>query len=139
MPNNPETLDSYREQLFNDLDRFSKDNIFGSLQKLFLGRFRDYDVYSVNGAYVKILYDINFVEGGNFRAYSYIPDGEIWIDNNLDNSDMKFTLSHEYYEAEAMKEGLGYDNPLDPGTDLEYAHPQADFFIELPYRKREIA
>lgn len=134
-----ENLEEYRNLLFNDLDRFSKDNIFGALQKLFLGRFRDYDVYSVNGAAVKLLYDIDFVEGGNFRAYKYVPEGEIWIDNNLDNSDMKFTLSHEYFEAEMMKDGLQYDNPDNPGKDLDYAHPQADIYIELPYRQREIA
>jgi len=138
MPINPENLDEFRNQLFDELDRFAKDNIFGSLQKLFLGRFRDYDVYSVNGAYVKILYDINFVEGGNFRAYSYIPEGEIWLDADLDKVDQKYILSHEYFEAEQMKAGLKYDNPEKP-NDMECAHNQADFFIELPYRKREIA
>jgi hypothetical protein len=133
-----EDFDQYRERLFSDIDQFAKDNIFGAIQKLFLGRFRDYDVYTVNGMAIKIIYSMDFVEAGNHEKWEWIPEDEIWIDNNLDNTDYKYNLAHEYFEAEQMKSGVKYDNPLEE-NDMGYAHPQANFLIEQPFRKRDIA
>ena len=135
---NIEDFDEYRNQLFSELDQFAKDNIFGSIQKLFLGRFRNYDIYSVNGMAVKIEYDMDFVEAGNHEKWPWIPEGELWVDANLDNQDYKYNIAHEYFECEQMKVGVKYDNP-DTVNDMAYAHPRANYLIEQPYRKRDVA
>jgi len=138
MPSITENFEEYRNQLYSELDQFAKDSIFGSIQKLFLGRFRDYDIYSVNGYAVKVLYNMDFVEAGNGYKWDFIPKNELWVDSNLDNMDYKYNLAHEYFEAEQIKSGVPYDNPDTP-NDMGFAHPQANFLIEQPYRKRDIA
>ena len=80
------------------------------LEKSFLCNYKGFDVYTVNGDYVKISYSMEFVEGGNFKVYDFVPENEIWIDNKIDKEDRIPILIHEYVEVIHMLKGMDYDS-----------------------------
>jgi len=80
-------------------------------------------VFIVDGGVVK-LENPPFCEGGNFKRYSFIPDGEIWIDGNIFKSQWNAILVHELHEAAWMLFGYQYSE----------AHPIAEI-IETMFRQ----
>jgi len=128
---------SAKDSLFQLMDKFDNKNIYGSLQKLLIGKIGDISVYTVNGDYVKTHLSMSFVEGNNWLAADgWIPENEVWLDNNLSNSDHRFVCTHEICESWLMKnKGMKYDNP-DKEDDLNFAHPNANK-IEMEYRERK--
>ncbi|MBZ5672308.1 MAG: hypothetical protein LAO04_21630 [Acidobacteriia bacterium] len=66
-------------------------------------------VYIVDGKEVKRDYDVDFVEGGHWLVYSYIPRGEIWIDKSVLPDERPYVLAHEMHEVNLMKKGIGYE------------------------------
>ena len=116
------------KDLFLEIRKFDRDNIENSLQKLQLGTFDGYPVYSVNGDYVKRNYSMDFVEAGHWLRYKFIPEGEFWVDNNLNNRDYAPNLLHEYREMSIMiLENLDYDDAHE-----KFAQP-----AELQFREEE--
>jgi hypothetical protein len=116
-----------KKSLADDLEKFDSEKIKGNLQKLFLGDFHGYKVYSVNGNYVKMNCDMDFTEGGNGLRYKFISnEKEIWIDNNKDVGNYKNILGHEFKEILGMKKGKKYED----------AHNKANRF-EKKLRKRD--
>ncbi len=66
-------------------------------------------VWIVEGELVRDLFFLDFTEGGNDQIYSFVPVGEIWLDNDLSVSERKFVLLHQLHERNLMKKGWGYD------------------------------
>lgn len=92
------------QSLFNDILEVEK--VFeNSLQKVHIGNFREFRIYTVNGSYIRRHpeMDVDFEAGGNDKAYGFIPEYEIWLDNDLDRSEYKYILCHEYIERWFMK------------------------------------
>jgi hypothetical protein len=91
-----------------------------ALGKRFLGRVGDVEVWLVKGDAVRDRYrryDIDFTEGGNWKAYPWIPAHEVWLEDTLVPHDAAAILVHELVEARLMEsEGLEYDE----------AHERAD-------------
>lgn len=75
-----------------------------------IGEVRGFKVLLVDGSRVKVVNSIEFVEGGNGYAYSFIPKDEIWIDGHLALHDRPFDIFHEIREAELMREGADYED-----------------------------
>jgi len=69
----------------------------------------DVKVYLVSGGVVRVHLYPDFIEGGNWKRYKFIPKDEIWIDNVVDPSEYDKEIDHEAYEAGKMLEGEGYD------------------------------
>ncbi len=68
------------------------------------------NVKDVDGALVRQYLDPEFIFGGHDLVYpSYIPAGEIWLDNKMDPSEREFILLHEQVERELMSKGKSYD------------------------------
>jgi len=65
-------------------------------------------VYTVNQTAV-CKHHISFVGGGHGKVYSFIPDGEIWIAENLSPIERKYFIYHELYEHRKMSAGLSYE------------------------------
>ena len=110
----------------------SSDLSESELEKIrvdFAGKVLDsYKIFEVNGDYIRTKVDIDFVSGGNPARYAYIPDGEIWIDENLHPNDFAATVIHEFSECTIMKyKGKSYD----------HAHDKASA-IELSFRKKHL-
>lgn len=65
-------------------------------------------VFIVDGEFVREVFDIDFTEGGNSKAYSWIPQNEIWVDNDVDKKEQRFVIIHEYTEVMLMNRGYSY-------------------------------
>ena len=119
------------EEAIEAVKAFDLEHMEGSLQKLFLGTFGGFEVYSVNGDFIKRLPTpgaIEFTEAGNFMRYKFIPEGELWLDNNLNNLNYAPNLLHEYWETV---------NWIKDDLDYETAHTQYAMPIEAKYRLKE--
>jgi len=79
----------------------------------------DVGVFLVDGRKIRDDCHIDFTEGGHDLVYNWIPEKEIWIDNDVSPEERAYILAHEYKERCDMEEkGLPY-NP---------AHRKASFF-----------
>jgi hypothetical protein len=109
--NKEKLLDSVRIKL---IKKYSNDKI---------------KVWIVNGEAVRGHFFLDFVEGGHGYIYPFIPKDEIWIDDDLDEKEIKFVLLHEIHERNLMKKGWCYDvdTPayLKTGVIKKGAHPDS--------------
>lgn len=62
-------------------------------------------VWVVNGELVRDFFYLDFTEGGHDKVFSFIPTGEIWLDDDLSVADRKFVMLHELHERNLMSEG----------------------------------
>ncbi len=65
-------------------------------------------VWIVNGKIVRDLLFIDFTEGGHDKVYGFIPKKEIWLDDDVSESERKFMLLHELHERNLMARGWCY-------------------------------
>ncbi len=88
-----------------------------------LGRVAGLSVYLVDGERVRDEIDVDFVNGGNEAVYpSYVPPGEIWIDDAQHALDRTATALHELVERDLMlHHGMGYDRAHDAANVRERA------------------
>jgi hypothetical protein len=73
-------------------------------------------VYSIPQALAISIIGVRFTGGGHTFVYSQIPEGEIWIAEELMRSvqghipEGKFYIYHELYEHRKMAMGMSYDD-----------------------------
>ena len=96
---------------YNIRSRKDKDVNLKKLQKKLYKKVKDKEnndmlVYLVNGIYVRNRLCVDFTMGGHPYVYSFIPEGEMWIDRSMSKFDIKIVIQHELTEYNAMK----YDN-----------------------------
>jgi len=86
-----------------------------------LGRVAGLPVYLVSGQQIRDEIDIDFTCGGNEGVYpTYVPAGEIWIDDALHTSDRMATTLHEIVERDLMiHHGWSYDRAHDAASEAE--------------------
>ncbi len=122
-----------------------------------LGHVAGLVIYLVDGEYIRDDIDVDFVNGGNEAVYpSYVPSGEIWIDDAQHALDRTATALHELVERDLMlQHGMGYEWAHDAANgherafrkDLELHRPKrfdvsrlgaayAVYFGEKPHQKR---
>ena len=97
-----------------------------SLAKTHLDKIGAIDIYAVDGGEVKTTFCPDFVEGGHWLVYDWIPENEVWIDGNIDASQWPHIARHELAEIALMKGGMSYDE----------AHPKANA-VEVQGREEE--
>ncbi len=76
-------------------------------------------VWIVDGRLVRSVFDVDFTEGGHDYVYEYIPDGEVWIDNDLQDAERPYALLHELHERHLMAQGWDYDRAHEDSSRLE--------------------
>lgn len=85
-----------------------------------IARIAGYRVYAVDGAAVRNLVHIDFTTGGNPGRYSYVPEGEVWVERVLEPADAAASLLHELVETILMQErGLDYDEAHEEASAAE--------------------
>jgi hypothetical protein len=82
-------------------------------------------VWVVHSRRVRSAFDLDFVAGGHDLVYKYVPDKEVWIDNDATPAERPFILLHELHERNLMAQGWTY----------ERAHASANR-VELRCRRR---
>lgn len=92
----------------------------GELTKKLVCKLGAYKIYAVNGDVVKLKHDMDFVEGGNFMRYKFIPKPEIWIDSNIQEHDWRFIMAHEVAETFLMhKHDYSYERAHEVANAIE--------------------
>ena len=72
----------------------------------------EYQVWIVDGAYVRGHIDEEFTNFGQHYRYSYIPKNELWIDNEAKPDERAFFIEHLLTEHNLMAKGMSYDDAL---------------------------
>lgn len=80
-----------------------KDIKVGVLKKI-----GDVTVYLVDGEQVRNRYNVDFTQGGHDAVYSWIPQSEVWIDNDVPVEERDEIVLHECYERDKMESGRRY-------------------------------
>ena len=84
-------------------------------------------VWIVDGELVRSLFFIEFTEGGHDKVYRFVPEGEIWIDNDISLRERKFVLLHEAHERNLMSKGMTYNKAHLDSSSIEFFcrhHPE---------------
>ncbi len=77
-------------------------------------------VWIVDGRLVRSVFDVDFTEGGHDHVYEFVPDNEVWIDNDLSETERPYVLLHELHERNLMGQGWDYDRAHEDSSKLEY-------------------
>jgi len=77
-------------------------------------------VWIVNGRLVRSAYDIDFTEGGHDHVYEFVPTGEVWIDDAIEEEERGFVLLHELHERNRMEKGMPYSQAHAESSRLEF-------------------
>jgi len=85
---------------------FIKNNVHKRLMKKYSTE--NITVWLVHGKKVRDYIDVDFFGGGHDIVFSYIPKGEIWIDDDLFIQEQKYILLHEVVERNLMAKGHPY-------------------------------
>ncbi len=84
-------------------------------------------VWIIDGALVRTVFFMDFTEGGHDKVYKFVPKGEVWLDDDLSEKEIKLVLLHELHERYLMSEGWDYDPAHRKASSLEYHcrhHPE---------------
>lgn len=76
-------------------------------------------VWVVNGELVRSLFYTDFGGGGHDKVYDFIPDNEIWIDDDIAPEERKFIVLHELHERNLMSGGMDYPKAHKSATKIE--------------------
>ena len=60
------------------------------------------NIWVVSGELVRDFFYTDFTEGGHDRVYAFIPENEVWLDDDLSLQERKFVLLHELHERNLM-------------------------------------
>lgn len=92
------------------------DGIFKKL----ISTFDMLNIFIVNGKEVKEKLDMDFTEGSNGQARSYVPKNEIWLDAHYDTSILTSVLLHELIEYYLMSTfNVSYDTAHSFANNVE--------------------
>jgi len=83
-------------------------------------------IWLVNGELVRDFFMTDFAGGGHDKVYNFIPDGEVWIDDDISPADRKFIILHELHERALMAKGRDYPHGHEKATEVE------DYFRHHP-------
>lgn len=98
----------------------SKDLIKEVHKKLLKGYSTYVSVWIVNGELVRDLYFIDFTEGGHDKVYSFIPNHEVWLDDQINRKERELVLLHELAERALMSKGWEYDKAHREASKTEF-------------------
>jgi hypothetical protein len=84
-----------------------------------IGKVSGIDVFLVDGNWVKLNCNMDFVEGGNDGIYDYMAKQQIWIDSDLDHTQVRYIALHEAVERRGMESGLSYDDAHNYANEIE--------------------
>jgi len=99
----------------------NKKNVIAKIHKRLLKMYsKGAAIWIVNSELVRDIYDMDFTEGGHDKVYSFIPKGEVWIDDDIGPRERAFVLLHELHERYLMSKGWTYDSAHRSASAIEY-------------------
>jgi hypothetical protein len=85
------------------------------------GRVDGFEVWVVNGQYVRENLDEEFTNFGQHYNFRFIPAGEFWLDEENAPGEERFFIDHLLIENRLMAGGVAYDSALDEADKAEKA------------------
>lgn len=77
-------------------------------------------VWIVSGRLVRSAFDIDFTAGGHDHVYEFVPTGEVWIDDDIEEAERGFVLLHELHERNRMAAGMPYGQAHAESSRIEF-------------------
>ena len=77
-------------------------------------------VWIVNGRLVRSVFDIDFTAGGHDKVYEFVPENEVWIDDDIVEIERGYVLLHELHERNRMIKGWTYNKAHAESSKMEY-------------------
>lgn len=77
-------------------------------------------VWVVDGRLVRSAFNIDFTAGGHDYVYEFVPANEVWIDNDIAESERGYVLLHELHERNRMAGGWPYSRAHAESSRLEF-------------------
>jgi len=77
-------------------------------------------VWIVNGRLVRSAFDIDYTAGGHDHVYEFVPTGEVWIDDAIEENERGFVLLHELHERNRMEKGMPYSKAHAESSRIEF-------------------
>ncbi len=77
------------------------------------------NVWIVDGSKVRSVFDIDFTAGGHDYVYEFVPENEVWIDNDIIEKERGYVLLHELHERNRMAGGWPYSKAHAESSRLE--------------------
>ncbi|MEK6829409.1 MAG: hypothetical protein AABY15_04725, partial [Nanoarchaeota archaeon] len=113
------------------------DEIIKRIHKKLLRKYSNdkIKVWIVRGDLVRSLFFVDFTEGGNDQIYSFVPDGEIWLDDDLGLKERNFVLLHELHERNLMKKGIPYWSEKNPRKTAHWSAQRIEFLCRKNQEK----
>jgi hypothetical protein len=84
-------------------------------------------VWIVDGRLVRSVFDIDFTAGGHDCVYEFVPENEVWIDDDIEEKERGLVLLHELHERNLMAKGMPYSKAHEDSSRIEYRcrhHPE---------------
>lgn len=98
-----------KTKLIQEVVNGNSKDIVNSVHIKLLKEYSKYlDVWIVNGEAVRGLFFLDFTQGGHHYVYPFVPKNEVWIDDDIRESEIKFVLLHELHERRLMAKGGKY-------------------------------
>ena len=79
-------------------------------------------IWIVSGRLVRSVFNIDFTEGGHDHVYEFVPENEVWIDDDVEEAERPYVLLHELHERNLMATGWIYDKAHEEASKIEYYH-----------------
>jgi len=96
-------------QKSNKYKEYKNGNITKELKLKVLSNYKDVTIYLVDGELVRDFFYEDFTEGGHHFVYPWIPEKEVWVDDDLKEEEIPAVVFHELFERLMMVDGETYD------------------------------
>lgn len=99
-----------------------------------------FDVYFVDGEYVRDRLDEEFTNFGQHYGFRFIPKNEFWIDRERTRGESEFFIDHMLVENRLMAKGLKYDDALARADRAEIKERRKSAFMKksIPPRGKKL-
>lgn len=97
------------------------DKIYQQIHRRLLGKTAfGLDIWLIDGENVRTNLYLDFTEGGHDLVYWFVPENEVWIDDDVCAAERLYVLLHELNERSKMAEGLNYPQAHRLSSRLEW-------------------
>ena len=95
-----------------------------------------FDVWLVDGHYIRAHLDNEFTNFGQHYRFTFIPENEFWIDHERVSGEEQFFIHHMIIEYDMMAKGLSYEQAIGKADTAELRQRRKiDFLKYQPHVK----
>ena len=97
-------------------------------------------IWLINGRLVRSAFFLDFMDGGHHLVYPWVPEKEVWIDDDLVFKEYPYVILHELHERMLMAKGWSYNKAHPDSSKIElychhHPHHLKDELARLGYHK----